>query len=151
VCFPPLRFYNRITNCLLDVYFMRIGPARPAFSAATAASFASCSDRSLRTYRKRRINDNSTLVFLVSRARSKGRRCDVPFFCHHEETLDEKSLEKLRTNTLEQAHHSLLLNDVGHHLAETLERLAVTGCWRPRLETNFGYDQRLGRESCKCF
>lgn len=67
----------------------------------------------------------------------------LPLLGHHQESLDQQSLQNLRTNTLEERHGALVLYDVLHDFGESLERLAVPR-WRwLRLETDFGNNEGL--------
>lgn len=92
------------------------------------------------------MNSNSVLREGVSMPPTLSGVGDaVPLLGHHQNTLHYQTLRKLGTDTLEQAHWTLVLNNVGHDLDERLEWLALT-CWRwPRLQADFGDDQGLCR------
>lgn len=69
------------------------------------------------------------------------------FLGHHEQTLHQEALEKLWTDALEQGKWPFVFNNVGHDFYEALERLAFSGWWRSRLETNFCHNQGLCGQS----
>jgi len=75
----------------------------------------------------------------------------LPLLRHHQNTLDEQSLQQLWSNALEQAHDTLVLDDERHHLDEALERLAISCWWWLGLQTDFGDDQRLRRQRGESF
>lgn len=50
---------------------------------------------------------------------------NLPFFSHHQNALHQDPLQYLGTDALEQSQGTLILDNELHHLAETLEGLAL--------------------------
>lgn len=69
---------------------------------------------------------------------------NIPLLGHHQQTLDQKTLQDLRSNTLEEGKETLIINNVLHDLTEGLEGLAISAGWWARLQSNLGNNQRLG-------
>jgi hypothetical protein len=67
-----------------------------------------------------------------------------PFFCHHQDALNQKALKDLWANSLKQAQSTLVLDDELHHLDEALEGLSLPNRRGLGLQSNLGNDQGLG-------
>lgn len=72
-----------------------------------------------------------------------GTGLNLPFFRHHQESLDQKSLHYLRTDALERGQGALMRNDELKHFNETLERLSLARRGRLGLQSNLGNDEWL--------
>lgn len=131
----PKRNFNvlilTITRSILEfVYYLAMtGKTCLAFDAARSAAFCNCSDLIFRRYRKRRMKSNSILHtyqlnYISFGLNFMGRV--LPFFRHHQETLNNESLGDLWTNSLEEAHQSLIMNDELHYFNKTFERFALS-------------------------
>lgn len=71
---------------------------------------------------------------------------NIPLLGHHQKTLDQKTLQDLRPNALEESQKTLVIDDVLHHLHKALEGLAISAWWGTRLQADLGDDQRLGSD-----
>lgn len=86
-------------------------------------------------------------AYLTEISEKKDKRQLDALLGHHEETLDEQTLENLWSNTLEESHWTFVLDDVCHDFGEGLEGFSVPG-WRwLRLKTDLCDDERL---CCEC-
>lgn len=74
-----------------------------------------------------------------------GNLMNKPLLGHHQETLNQQSLQNLRTDALEERHRSLMLYNILHDFRESLKGLPIPRWWRLRLQPNFSYNQRLRR------
>ena len=75
----------------------------------------------------------------------------VPFFCHHQQTLNKDAFSDLRPDALEQSWKPFVFDEVRHDFPEGLERFTLSRRWRTRLENNFSNNQRLGYYGCQGF
>ena len=65
---------------------------------------------------------------------------NIPLLGHHQQTLDQKTLQELRSNTLEEGEETLIINNVLHDLTKGLEGLAIPAGRGARLQSNLGDD-----------
>jgi hypothetical protein len=70
-----------------------------------------------------------------------------PLLRHHQDALDEETLEDLRTDSLEEPQGAFPIQDEFDHLAEAFEGLAIPLSRRARLQTDLRNDERL---CCDC-
>lgn len=74
----------------------------------------------------------------------------IPFFCHHENTLDQQAFQDLWTDALEEAEKPFVFDDKLHHLDEAFEVLPLALRRRLGLQADLGYNKRLGRDGSQC-
>jgi hypothetical protein len=81
-------------------YFVVKGNARVPL-VANSATLASCLDLKACKYRRKRMNSSSTLWGEDQRSTPRlTTRSYVPFFGHHQNTLDQDALQDLRGHAL---------------------------------------------------
>jgi hypothetical protein len=51
---------------------------------------------------------------------------NVLLFCHHQNSLDEETLQNLGTHSLKESEDAFMLDDEAHHLYETAEGLSFS-------------------------
>jgi hypothetical protein len=87
----------------------------------------------------------------VPAAKGKGKRCLSPLLCHHQDSLDQKPFQNLRTYSLEETQGPLVIDNKFHHFTKALERFPISGRRRLGLETDFGNDQWLSSNGSQSF
>src|SRR5215471_14417711 len=89
------------------------------------------------------------LTSLSGKRRSCAQRAS-PLLGHHQQSLDQESFHDLRSDSLEQGKRPFMFNDVIHHFAKVLERLALSTWGRSRLQSDLSHDQWLCCNGCQC-
>ena len=72
--------------------------------------------------------------------------CNIPLLGHHQDALYQEALEKLGSDTLEQAQNALVLDNELHNLDKALKGLAVANRGRLGLQADLGDNEGLGSE-----
>jgi len=71
----------------------------------------------------------SSILCKVSTELDVSSELNIPLLGHHQKTLDQKTLQDLGSNSLEEGEQTLIINNVLHNLTKGLKGLAISA-WR---------------------